>query len=195
MICHDCGTFIQINRDGVAEIEIEIAASLSICPHCLAVAEIRTSGGEEWCSECGLDPNIEDLQSPDLGLLWKKSSGIRDAMERDVRSLRPDRPMGIFLRSRCGPHCIFEEDCPQATPNLIKCYKEESALGEDMGKKSRRQRRQERRLQQKHMRKTNEGALVKCAGSGWFEKVLYVKSPNPQQAGDTGSGSGTQRVS
>lgn len=193
MLCHDCGVWMQIGGDT----QLELTASVFICPHCKTADAIEEMAGEEWCNGCGLDPSIDAYSTPALSHLWKDKSDIRRIMQRDITLLSPIHNLGKFLRTYCGPHCAYASDCPQSTGNLVTCYKEEfpnTPLGGDMSKKSRKarkQRKQERRQEREAISRASKKALVKCASSGWFEKVLYANSPYPEQTGDTGSGSGT----
>jgi uncharacterized protein YbaR (Trm112 family) len=193
MLCHDCGIWIQIGQPD----PFELTASIFICPHCKTIGSLEEMAGAEWCNGCGLDPSIESYSAPALSHLWKKKSDIQRLMQQDTPMLAPDRQLGKFVRTYCGPHCAFAEDCPQETGNLVRCYKEEypsGQIGGDMSKKSkkaRKQRRKERREEREAVSRAGRKALVQCAGAGWFEKVLYANSPYPEQTGDTGSGSGT----
>lgn len=198
MLCHDCGLWIRIYPSTEEEADAELVASLTVCPHCTTVNEIRIEGGEEWCSGCGLDPSIQDYSSPALSHLWKKGSGIQGFMQRALPMVAQDHGMGQFLRTMCGPHCSFADACPQAIGNFIVCYREEYPTAKDCedmskkkSKKARKESRQERRAQMEAIKKAKQKALIMCADSGWFEKVMYGNTPYPQQVGDTGSGSGT----
>ncbi len=198
MLCHDCGLWIEIGSNVKEPADLELVASLSICPHCMTVGKSKVDGGDEWCSECGLDPNIQEYSAPALAHLWKEGSGIKDFMQREVPLMDPARKMGKFLRTMCGPHCSFATACPQTVGNFVICYREENPSVKDCedmskkrSKKSRRERRRERLAAMENIKKAKQKAFVACAGAGWFEKVMYVKSPHPQQAGNTGSGSGT----
>ena len=191
-LCHDCGVWMQISQvEG-----IEVAAALAVCPHCKTVGEITEGGGEEWCLGCGLNPNIRDYPTPTLSHLWKKDSDIRRLMQRGMRMWDPDSRMGEFLRNYCGPHCAYAEVCGQETGNFVTCFREEfshNSLGEDMSRKSRKarkQREQKQRVEHKAISKNHDRALVECPSSSWFMRLLYDKSPHPEQTGDTGSGSG-----
>lgn len=192
LLCYDCGLLIQLNADLEEPAEVGLSATLHLCPHCSAAGEIVVRGGEEWCRSCGLDPGNPDYPTASLAHLWTEGSGIRRIMEEGRSLLGPKRKLGRLLRTKCGPHCNFGKGCPQETGNLIKCYGEEYPTSErDMSKKSRRVRRREHRSQRKAIRKNQSSAVLLCAGSGWFEKVMYANSPHPQQTGSTGSGSGT----
>lgn len=193
VLCHDCGVWMQI---GTVD-KFELTAFLFVCPHCKTTGALEEMRGEEWCSRCGLDPNIEDHPASTLSHLWKKGSAIQRLLQSETSLVAPDRNLGKFLRTYCGPHCPFAEDCPQEAGNLVTCYREEypnKPIGGDMGRKSRKARklrRLERRLEREAISKAGQKALVQCAGAGWFEKVLYANSPCPEQAGDTEAGSGT----
>jgi hypothetical protein len=197
VMCWDCGVAFHVDlvlEEEEGEPVVEIVTPFGLCPHCLGVDELVTNSGEEWCGRCGLDPNILDYPTTELSRLWKKDSGIQQLMGRDVSMCEPDRSMGQFLRTKCGPHCIYGEECSQETLNLIKCYRKEfptTPLGGSMSKKSRKKRRQESRARKGTIKRTEERALVQCAGSGWFKKVLHANSPNPQQTGNPKRGSGT----
>lgn len=193
LLCHDCGIWMQLAEGE----QPDLTASLYLCPHCRTVGAFEEMGGEEWCNGCGLDPNVENYSASTLSHLWKKESGIQGLLQRETSLVDPDRNLGKFLRTYCGPHCSFAGSCPQEIGNLITCYREEypnKPIGVDMGRKSkkaRKQRKLERRLEQEAISRASKKALVQCASEGWFEKVLYANSPCPEQARDTETGSGT----
>ncbi len=198
MLCHDCGLWIRIYSDAEEEADVELVASLTVCPHCMTANEIQIEGGEEWCSGCGLDPSTQEYSSSVLSHLWKKGSGIQGFMQRDVPMVAPTHGMGQFLRTMCGPHCSFSDVCPQMIGNFIVCYREEYPTAKDCegmskkkSKKARKECRNARLAQMEAIKKAKQRALIMCADSGWFEKVLYANSPYPEQIGTTVRGSGT----
>jgi hypothetical protein len=205
LLCNHCGIIMVLQDDYEDEEEendadFEVSASFLSCPHCRTVNEIQIAEGEEWCGGCGLDPNRTDYPVQELAHLWKEGSGIRETMERGIPKTTMNR-MYRFLTNLCGPHCSFAKNCPQSTGNFTKCFREEviesddpellHIEGVDVGRGKRKRSRNERKKEKERIRKEKERAVLVCAGSGWYEKRYYNETNDPQESGDTGSGSGT----
>jgi hypothetical protein len=190
----------EVEEDTPAE--GDLSASFLSCPHCHAINEIHVTGGEEWCSSCGLDPNQLGYSVEELSHLWREKSGIREAMERGVP--KQGSRLYRFLTKLCGPHCSYSESCPQSTGNFSKCFREEALEGDDpdllhireeeVGRGKRKRSRKARRKAKKEKErilKEKGRAILACAGSGWYEKMYRHETKDPQESQHTGSGSGT----
>lgn len=186
-ICHDCGAYMLLQAKSV------VSNNFRKCQHCEAVGEITAEGGEEWCRACGLDPSKE-LNSTDISILWKSGSGIRKILSEEKSGVGPDRVMGSFLRTLCGPHCNFAAQCDQTIKNLITCFRGYK-LGEsesEMSKKSRNRRREEKvRSQMSNYTEKPKQARLQCAKSGWLERHIVDGTYHTKQTGGKESGSGT----
>lgn len=203
VVCYACGAIMVIQgEDDLDEVEqqSELTASFSTCPHCKTVDEVQVEGGQEWCSACGLDPNIDDYPAEQLASLWRDDSGIQNMMQRGVP--KPNSRMYKFLTNYCGPHCAYAGQCPQTTRNFATCLREEvlddpneqllQDIGDDVGSKSgRRQRRRERKAEEARIRKEKERAVLVYAGSGWYDRKYRNEAKDTQGLTHTGSGSGT----
>lgn len=182
-LCHECNTYM------VLEIPVHITARVNNrkCQHCETIGEITTEGGEEWCVACGLDPS-EELESTDISILWKPNSEIRRILNEGKSGLDPEKRMGKFLRTLCGPHCNFANQCDQTVKNLVTCFQEyrRGYEGEDeMSKKSRKRCREEKARQHLSTYKEKpKQARVQCAKSGWFERHIVDGTYHTKQAGD-----------
>lgn len=185
ILCYNCGALIEVDD----EVTI-LTASVTACPHCAQVGQLTVEGGEEFCMHCGLDPSEVEVASPKLAPLFKEGSAIRKCLEEDSFALKPTKAWGRFLRASCGPHCIYEDSCPQAVSNLAACIKEEREDGESieeaMSKRHRRQARaqqaaaegvvklskKERRLLRKQEELLKKRATLICAPEGWFSQRM-----------------------
>jgi len=162
------------------EDSFEVSASFLSCPHCRTVNEIQVAGGEEWCGGCGLDPNRTEVPPEELAHLWKDGSGIQETMKRGIPKSTMAR-LYRFLTNFCGPHCCFAEECPQATGNFTKCFREEVIESDDpdllqiqetaMGK-NKKKNRKARKREKERIRKEKEKAVLQCAPSGWYAKNM-----------------------
>jgi len=196
LICHDCGIFMVFsdeNREDSLE-NPEVVAEILSCPHCRSSVNIEEAGGEEWCSNCGLDPNTTDYPSSELSYLWKSGSDIQNLMDKDIKITQVNRRVGDFLRSSCGPHCDYAKDCPQSIKNLMKCLDEEKEVSADydMGKGKKKKKLNWRKPTIGPVKESNPPkSLFLCASAGWFEERMYDKTKNSEPSGTTGSRSRT----
>lgn len=124
IFCDDCMSMIIVVENYPEEEDPEEigTGNLFRCPHCETIDEVGSWAGEEWCHSCGLDPNDCDLPSKRIAHLWKEGSQIKGLLQRGRGEAR--LKLGKFLRSKCGPHCEFQEPCPQSQKLLARCYKE-----------------------------------------------------------------------
>lgn len=213
ILCNRCGIIMVLpdedddvelakdEREALADEQdnAEVVASFSTCPHCKTINEVQVAGGEEWCSGCGLDPSAVDYPPEQLASLWNENSGIRNSMERGIP--KPGTRMYQFLTTFCGPHCAYAPNCPQSSSNFATCFREEVIEGgdaqrlqtveDDVGKRSKRQRRRERKAAEEVVRKEKGRAVLACAGSGWYERKYLNETQDPQRPTHQGSGSGT----
>jgi hypothetical protein len=204
IFCNACGIAMVYQEEDEEEeeegySEIEVSASFASCPHCHTIDEIKVEGGAEWCGACGLDPNIKDYPSDELAHLWKEDSGIRHAM--GTRSIpKVGSRMYQFLVNNCGPHCCYEEACPQSARNFATCFGEEHDLGgpnllhigeENVGRGKRKKSRKAREKERKRILKEKSRAVLACAGSGWYREKYCNETQDPNKPDDTGGGSGT----
>lgn len=199
-LCKTCACEFTIyeGMDDEDDEEENIHGNITVCPHCMSADSIEIYGEIEWCGECWLDPNELDEDSPEIAKLYK--GGIKDALERNVGMLKPEKPYGKFVRQECGPHCSFAKACPQDTDILIKCFNEELEEDDEIvgkrkrGKKNRKNRSQKQIM--KHNRKAHKYVPSKvaffCSKGGLLEKmILYgTTDPDTEQPGNTGSQSG-----
>lgn len=195
-LCHQCGKiFIPEDDDDLFESEItafvsgnqieetceEESEKESECPHCKDESSvILMYGMEECCSNCGLDPNIEEYESPEISHLWKMRTKecsenemlISEVLVKtDPLRFNPDTPIGKFIRSKCGPHCPYAESCPQKLRNLYVCYKEDGEKNLlNMGKKRKKLFKKVKKEEEKTF------AYVLTSTKGWFEN--YFKKRN-----------------
>ncbi len=189
MYCHIC-TELTILED--EEEETELTASLTVCPHCRATNTFAIFGSDVWCEGCGLDPD-EDVESEEIAFLWTAGSQIRNLLANG--RAQPRSKVGTFLRASCGPKCEFSKVCPQATANLVKCYKEErlDPDGSEMSKKSKKARKRQQKQSRILGPQRKPRGLVACSGIGWFRRQWSdreitnygVKNNSSQQSRDT----------
>lgn len=203
LICHSCSTFIAVRDREEEEYDNSIVtASLFTCPHCCEIGEIQEAGGHEWCDNCGLDPN-EEAESHELAPLWKEGSWIQHALSIERTPVRPEGPIGQFIRNYCGPHCALAASCDQSLKQLGICYHEYKDDGDftesdEMGKKRRKHRKHKAKGSKSHKqgRKGADNpfkdqprrAAFQCASDGWLGKRLYANSESIEQSGDSGRG-------
>ncbi len=204
LYCEGCGIYMILQEEEEEPEEShehELAASFQACPHCCTVNEFIIAEGAEWCNGCGLDPNLTLLPPKDLAHLWKEGSGIRRMMTNGRPPYRTGW-MYKFLTSSCGPHCLYESQCPQSVKNFTLCYKEEredegganllQIEGTEMGRgRKRRKGRKERKKERERTYKDKERATLACSSSGWYNEKYRNETENPQKSTHTGSGSGT----
>ena len=203
LFCRPCGAVMVLQEpyddEEEPEVTLEVSASFVACPHCHTIDEVRIEGGEEWCTECGLDPSRQDYPPEDLAHLWKPESGIRESMERGRPKVSMTQ-MYKFLTTFCGPHCSFESVCPQSIGNFVVCYREtglgteEPDLpqieGTELGKKKRKSRKA-RREEQERISKEKERAVLVYASDGWYHTRYYSETKEPQKSTHTESETGT----
>jgi len=187
LVCYHCGLIVEFS-EGSEGSEETVVATLGICPHCNLAGEIESYGGAEWCLGCGQDPNDKNLPSPALADLWHDGSGIQKMMYEDKRMAKPEQRLGKFLRTCCGPHCSIEGMCPQAIKDLTECYSQVYHNGTGMSKKSKKTNKafkHKLRIEQEAIAQAKLYAVIQCAKSGWFEKVIYASTPRlrHQQSG------------
>lgn len=188
-VCHGCGTLFS------SEAASEIEAVVTKCPHCESVDAIVDYGGSELCNICGLDPNVEEYSSSEIAHLWKKRGpehAEEDNLIREVMvhtgplKFLPDSNIGKFLRSFCGPHCPYNESCPQTTKNFSRCYQEEKEnQAEDMSKRHRKGKNKAAKAQRKAERaeltRLHSRAWLLVAGKGWYVKTRNYENENHYQ--------------
>ena len=204
-MCRECACEFSILEGTENDDEEEdVHGVITVCPHCMSVDSIQMYGDNEWCGDCWLDPNDLDQDSPEIAKLYK--GGIRRALEKDVKMLKPEKLYGKFVRQECGPHCSLAKSCPQDAGNLIKCFKEEFSSEEEdietVGKRKRGKKgkgRKENKFQNRvrnHNRKAHKHTPSKvaffCSKGGLLEKMILYGTANPdtEQPGNTGSQSG-----
>lgn len=192
-ICHDCGKFFNSEENS------NVIAFLVKCHHCNVFCEVEETAGKECCSNCGLDPSEKQYPSSNISHLWKEESPIQKTLDLDVKALKPDKKLGIFVRTFCGPKCEFAENCPQSITNLIRCFREEEGYSgqkdEDMGKNKRKHKSKYHKAPNpfsisSQPSKPSKGVLL-CSKNGWLEERMYDKTPHSQQPGTERGGSGT----
>jgi hypothetical protein len=179
IICHDCGELSEI------EDPRELTAHVMKCPHCESIDAICAYGGEEVCQICGCDPNEEDPDIATLAHLWKARTPEMDEDEKLIREIMSisnsngeprfaaSSGVGNFLRTLCGPHCSFANECEQTTKNLSRCYREEREPEEDdMSKRHRKGKNKVEKARRKEERKLwnqlHARAWLFTPPKGWF---------------------------
>jgi len=191
-ICHGCGVFM-ITPDPCTNKENQLTealvnANLVSCPHCKSVGQIEEAGGEEWCSNCSLDPNVKSYPASQISHLWKSGSDFRKCLDRDIKTLQPGRRMGDFAREFCGPHCEYAKVCPQTVKNFVKCFREENEASMNRGIADKKEGK-EKPANPFGKGKPRQSVLI-CAKSGWLEERMYDRLTYNKQFRVTGSGSG-----
>jgi len=147
------------------------------CPHCLHVGERICEDGEEWCSECGLDPEKVPT-SQDLAPLYKGK--IRELLQKGKFSNTANkRGSGYFVRNQCGPNCVEAKDCPQMVADLTTCIQEYLNPQAETKKGSKRSRRRARLKQydlsvqiQHNIAVETHEAQFHCRDNKTFEEAL-----------------------
>lgn len=206
MICHDCG--ILFPQEEVSRTR-EISAHVMKCPHCESIDAITVWGGEEHCNICGLDPNDLDLTARELAHLWKKRTPEMDEDQNLIRELMlipnangeprfaANSKIGTFLRTMCGPHCVYAEKCPQTTKNLARCWREERATEEDdmskRGKKKNKAEKARRKEENRLWNQLHSRAWLLAPPTGWFVSMRNYESEtiHQEQSNTGGDQSGT----
>ena len=196
LICQDCGVIFMEDNDD----ENEIIASISKCMHCESVDAIVIYGGEECCNICGLDPSKEDYPASEIAHLWKRRSIehedddklIREVMLSGPGKFRFDSNIGGFLRSSCGPHCTFQQVCPQTTKIFSRCYREDK-LTEDFDVSRRRRKgknrkgKAQRKAEKEIYRKLNSRSWLFASQKGWYIGNYVTETYNREQSNPRGN--------
>jgi hypothetical protein len=195
LVCHDCGFIDQEDEDQI--ISSPPARRKLTCPHCSTSWNTAIEGDVEWCINCGFSPSQDVYPTPELALLWNKGSVIRGRMEADTKWMKPNTPVGMFLRTHCGPHCPYSEDCDQTLQDLLDCFREgDSTMGRRANKKKRKKSlaQNKQSIQASIPAKKEVSAKIVCSNRGWFARYLN-ETINKEQAISVGSGSGTEELS
>jgi hypothetical protein len=191
--------------------QLEIIASISVikCPHCESIDAIHAYGGEEVCHICGLDPNDTAIPARELAHLWKKRTPDMDEDEKLIREImlienankeerfRPISNIGNFLRTVCGPHCTYADECPQTTKNLSRCFREERATEEDVmskrGKGKNKAEKARRKEERKVWNQLHSRAWLFAPPEGWFvsKRNYEPETIYQEQSGTGGDQSGS----
>lgn len=184
-----CGSCCQFFVIGNREIGGAIPA-IRTCPHCSVggLVTLDYTSGDEWCNNCGLDPN-ESATPLELAHLWKKGSGISKLMlaEPEIGMLRKGMRIGDYLKSSCGPHCTLAEECPQTVMNLVVCARESNQQEETEEMSKRRNKREgKKRFPNPFRGKPVPKTAVLFAKRGWLERTIHGTS-HSESVGDTGS--------
>lgn len=209
MVCYDCGIlFPKAKEEDVRE----VTACIMKCPHCESIDAITIWGGEEHCNICGLDPNDPEPSARALSHLWRSRTPDMDE-DKLIRELMlisnangedrfPARSsVGNFLRTSCGPHCVYASQCPQTTKNLARCYKEDRLEGEeeeDMSKRGRGKGKKKiekarRKEEKKIWNQLHSRAWLFAPPKGWFVSMRNYESETiyQDQSSTGGDQSGT----
>ncbi len=121
IVCQSCGGWMVVNPEGCVE---HVKTSPPVCPHCMSAEGIKVEMGDEWCANCGLDPNEDGYGPAELSLLWARGSGIRAFMAENRPNI--NSRYFRFLKNHCGPHCTMEDMCTQSTREFVVCFKIEA---------------------------------------------------------------------
>jgi hypothetical protein len=189
--CDACEAIMVVQPEEDEE-EEEVSADLDRCPHCETCDTINEAGGAEWCSMCGLDPSEEGLPSAEIAHLWHKDSGIRGHLEKDHH--KAENASGVFVRTRCGPHCIHADRCEQDTKNFIFCFHQHRnglKLGPEMIRGDERNTSLVPSTTSTSSSTTIQakGTATACAAGGWLEKhVIGTTYESSNSEGHTNTG-------
>ncbi len=194
--CEACGAMMVIipeddDESGCVE-GVEVSADLDRCPHCSAVDALSEAEGFEWCGECGLNPNEEDVPSEHIAHMWRKGSQLRGCLEKG--NLKPENESGKFVRTRCGPHCIHADKCEQKTSSFTFCFQRYRKGAAPFPRHLINQQKKSTTLspsKKDTVSSTTQagGTATACAANGWLAKHVMgitYESSNPERHKATG---------